>query len=42
MRGTVIFAVRDGVAHWARFYLEPVDLSAGTVDDAVRGQVVRR
>ncbi len=42
MRGTVIFGVRDGVAHWARFYLEPVDLSAGTVDDAVREQVVRR
>lgn len=41
MRGTVIFGVRDGVADWARFYLEPVDLSDGTVDDAVREQVVR-
>jgi len=41
MRGTVIFGVRDGVADWARFYLEPVDLSAGTVDEAVREQVVR-
>jgi ketosteroid isomerase-like protein len=41
MRGTVIFGVRDGIAHWARFYLEPVDAGAGTVDDAVREQVVR-
>jgi ketosteroid isomerase-like protein len=41
MRGTVIFGVRGGLAHWARFYLEPVDLNAGTVDDAVREQVVR-
>ena len=41
MRGTVIFGVRGGVAQWARFYLEPVDLSNGTVDDAVREQVVR-
>jgi ketosteroid isomerase-like protein len=40
MRGTVIFSVRDGVAYWARFYLEPVDLSESTVDDAVREQVV--
>ena len=41
MRGVVIFAVGDGVAQWARFYLEPVDLSDRTVDDAVRDQVVR-
>ena len=41
MRGVVIFGVRDDVAQWARFYLEPVDLSAGTVDAAVREQVVR-
>ncbi len=40
MRGVVVFGVRDGVAHWARFYLEPVDPDAGTVDDAVREQVV--
>ncbi len=40
-RGTVIFGVDRGVAQWARFYLEPVDLRAGTVDDAVREQVVR-
>ncbi len=42
MRGVVVFGVDDGVAKWARFYLEPVDLSAGDVDDAVREQVVRR
>ena len=41
MRGVVIFEVEQGVARWARFYLEPVDLAAGTVDDAVREQVVR-
>jgi ketosteroid isomerase-like protein len=42
MRGVVLFGVRDGVAQWARFYLEPVDAGTGTVDDAVREQVVRR
>ncbi len=42
MRGVVLFGVRDGLAQWARFYLEPVDLAGGTVDDAVREQVVRR
>lgn len=41
MRGIVIFGVDGGLARWARFYLEPVDLSAGTVDDAVREQLVR-
>jgi hypothetical protein len=41
MRGVVIFGVRGGLAEWARFYLEPVDLSSGTVDDARRQQVVR-
>jgi ketosteroid isomerase-like protein len=39
MRGVVIFGVRASVAQWARFYLEPVDLSTGTVDDAVREHV---
>jgi SnoaL-like domain len=42
MRGVVVFRVRDGVAHRARFFLEPVDEGAGTVNDAVREQVVRR
>jgi hypothetical protein len=42
MRGIVLFGVRDGVAQSARFYVEPVDLGGGSVDDAVREQVVRR
>ena len=41
MRGVVVFRVRDGVAHRARFFLEPVDEGTGTVNDAVRAQVVR-
>ena len=41
MRGVVIFGVDGGVARWARFYLEPVDQSGTTVDDAVREHVVR-
>jgi ketosteroid isomerase-like protein len=41
MRGVILFGVRDDVAHWARFYLEPVDDDVATVDDAVRDQVVR-
>jgi ketosteroid isomerase-like protein len=42
MRGVVLFGVRDGLAQWARFYLEPVDLTDRSVDDAVRAQVDRR
>ncbi len=42
MRGVVLFGVRDGLAQWARLYLEPVDLDPGTVDEAVREQVERR
>ncbi|HEY5012693.1 MAG TPA: nuclear transport factor 2 family protein [Acidimicrobiia bacterium] len=41
MRGVIVFGVRDGVAAWARFYLEPVDEDVRTVDDAVREQVER-
>lgn len=41
MRGVIIFGVHAGTVCWARFYLEPVDETAGTVDDAVRDQVVR-
>ncbi len=41
MRGVIVFGVRDGLASWAHFYLEPVDAIASTVDDAVRDQVVR-
>ena len=42
MCGVIVFGVRDDVARWARFYLEPVDTAASTVDDAVREQVVGR
>ncbi|MBV8998499.1 MAG: nuclear transport factor 2 family protein [Solirubrobacterales bacterium] len=41
MRGVVIFTVADGVIRSARFYLEPVDPSGGSVNDAVRAHVVR-
>jgi hypothetical protein len=41
MRGVIVFDVANGVARRARFFLEPVDEGAGTVDDAVRGQVGR-
>jgi ketosteroid isomerase-like protein len=40
MRGVVIFGVADGLAAWARFYLEPVQADVGTVDHAVRRQVM--
>lgn len=39
MRGAIIFGVVDGLAQWARFYLEPVEDGIGSVDDAVRRQV---
>jgi hypothetical protein len=41
MAGVVVFEVVDGEARKARFFLEPVDEAIGTVDDAVRDQVVR-
>jgi ketosteroid isomerase-like protein len=39
MYGPIVFGVRDGVIKWARFYLEPVDASDLTVDEAIRQQV---
>lgn len=36
MRGVVIFGVRNGVAEWARFYLEPVRADGDNADAAVR------
>ena len=39
MRGVVIFGVVDGLAAWARFYLEPVQDGGGGVGDTVRRQV---
>ncbi len=41
MAGVIVFEVVDGMASRARFFLEPVDTGADTVDDAVRQQVVR-
>ena len=38
-RGVVIFGVGDGVAEWARFYLEPVQAGDGDADAAVFRQV---
>jgi len=42
MTGVIVFGVRDGAAYRARFYLEPVDESAGSVDEAVHNQVAGR
>lgn len=39
MRGVIIFGVVDGSIAWGRFYLEPVQRDAGTVDEAIRRQV---
>ncbi len=39
MRGVVIFGVEQGIAAWARFYLEPVEEAGGDVDLAVRRQL---
>lgn len=41
MRGVIVFTVRGDAIAAARFYLEPVDESDSTVDDAIREQVVR-
>ena len=42
MAGVVIFGVRDGVAAWARFYLEPVDHSTDDVNATVRRALAPR
>ncbi len=41
MTGVIVFGVDAGTIRWARFFLEPVDEATGTIDDAVREQVVR-
>lgn len=41
MAGVIVFGVDGDNISSARFYLEPVELTSGTVDDAVRAQVVR-
>ena len=40
MRGAIVFGVEQDLIRWAHFYLEPVDESDATVDDAIRKQVV--
>ncbi len=42
MRGVIIFGVADERVSWARFYLEPVDQSGDSVDDAIAGLVADR
>ena len=42
MSGVIVFGVSDGAVSWARFYLEPVDQSEKTADDAVSDQVARK
>ena len=39
MRGVIIFVVADALIRGARFYLEPVDLESGQVDEFVRSTV---
>lgn len=39
MRGVVIFGVADGLATWARFYLEPVEDGGVDVDEFRRRQL---
>jgi ketosteroid isomerase-like protein len=41
MAGVVVFEIVDDAASRARFFLEPVEETTGSVDDAVRSQVVR-
>ena len=41
MRGTIIFGVRDGLASWARFYLEPVEAGGGDVTAAIHRDLTR-
>jgi ketosteroid isomerase-like protein len=35
LRGVMVFSLRDGLAHRARFYLEPVERSETSMDAAV-------
>lgn len=41
MAGVIVFDVADDAAQRATFFLEPVDDSSDSIDDAVRDQVVR-
>jgi len=39
LRGAIVFVLLEGRARSARFYLEPVEEAAGTIDQAVRDQI---
>jgi hypothetical protein len=39
MRGPIIFGMRDGLACWGRFYLEPVESESGDVTTAIHRDV---
>ena len=39
MRGAIVFVLLEGRARSARFYLEPVEEAAGTIDQALRDQL---
>ncbi|CAN5193595.1 hypothetical protein BH20ACT5_BH20ACT5_19420 [soil metagenome] len=39
LRGVVIFGVAGGAAAWARFFLEPLDVTTGDVDTATARMV---
>jgi ketosteroid isomerase-like protein len=42
MRGVIIFGVKDGLAAWARFYLEPVQNGRGDNDQFISRQLGRQ
>jgi ketosteroid isomerase-like protein len=42
MAGVIVFGLDGDAIASARFFLEPVEVASGTVDDAVRAEVVRR
>ena len=42
MRGVIVFGISEGLARWARFYLEPVDSSGAGINEAVRAHVGQR
>jgi len=41
MRGTIILGIRDGLACWGRFYLEPVEVTSGDIDAAIHRDVAK-
>jgi ketosteroid isomerase-like protein len=41
MRGTIIFGMRDGLACWGRFYLEPVEEGGSDINAAIHRDLFR-